>query len=105
MLFDPISRVAREPLRKLDIRGRLLGAAQMAIKAQIMPASTLMGIHAAMQYDNEADPDYQMHILFKSLDPSEFLSKVLGLNSQNILFDLLLKSWEEHETILESLRS
>jgi mannitol-1-phosphate 5-dehydrogenase len=105
LLFDPISRVAREPLRKLELNGRLLGAASLAIEAQIMPTSTLIGIHAAMHYDNESDPDYQMQVLLQSLDPKEFLSKVLGLDPQNILFELLVKRWPEHDIISERLRA
>lgn len=104
LLFDPVSRVAREPLRKLELTGRLLGAANMALTAQIIPDNTLIGIHAAMQYDNQSDPDYQMHILYKSLEPSEFLTKVLGLDRQNILFELLLNRWRHHEAILDGLR-
>jgi mannitol-1-phosphate 5-dehydrogenase len=104
MLFDTVSRVAREPLRKLELSGRLLGAAQMALKAQIIPENTLIGIHAAMQYDSQSDPDYHMHILYKSLEPSEFLTKVLGLDPQNILFELLLDRWSDHEEILDGLR-
>ncbi len=37
ILFDPISRVAREPLRKLESEGRLLGAAQICLSLGVVP--------------------------------------------------------------------
>ena len=105
LLFDPIARVAREPLRKLELSGRLLGAAQKALKVQINPECTLLGIHAAMRYANETDPDFHMHLLYKSLEPSEFLWKVLGLDPKNVLFELLLERWSDHATVLDGIQS
>src|SRR4029079_17509883 len=37
LLFDPISRVAREPLRKLELEGRLIGSAQICLSLGFVP--------------------------------------------------------------------
>jgi mannitol-1-phosphate 5-dehydrogenase len=58
LLHDPITRVAREPLRKLGEGERLIGAARLCVQSNINPRSIIKGIHAALAYDNPDDPDY-----------------------------------------------
>ncbi len=55
-LADPISRLCRDPLRKLGPNDRLVGAARLAEKHGIMPMGLAWGIAAALGYDNEHDP-------------------------------------------------
>lgn len=57
-LFDPITRVAREPLRKLGEGERLVGAARLCIQSNIVPQHIIRGIHACLKYDNPDDPDH-----------------------------------------------
>lgn len=48
-LHDPVSRVARDPQRKLEPQGRLLGAARLCLQAGVVPRHVLTGIVAALQ--------------------------------------------------------
>lgn len=55
LLFDPVTRVARDPLRKLEPEGRLLGAAKMCLKFGVTPCNLLKGIVGAMLFDTMKD--------------------------------------------------
>lgn len=57
-LYDPISRVAREPLRKLAPAGRLTGALRMAMLSGVAPVNLMTGIAAALSYLDPRDSDY-----------------------------------------------
>jgi mannitol-1-phosphate 5-dehydrogenase len=54
-LADPVSRLARDPLRKLAPGDRLVGAARLAEKHGIRPEGLAWGIAAALVYDNPDD--------------------------------------------------
>jgi mannitol-1-phosphate 5-dehydrogenase len=56
-LGDPVSRLARDPLRKLAPDDRLVGAARLAEKHAIRPAGLAWGIAAALAYAALDDPD------------------------------------------------
>jgi len=56
-LGDPVSRLARDPLRKLAPDDRLVGAARLAVKHAIRPEGLAFGIAAALAYDAPDDPD------------------------------------------------
>ncbi len=85
LLSDPISRVAREPLRKLERDGRLLGVAQLALSRGIVPTNTLVGIAAAIFFDNREDPDRHMSFMRSSMSVPDFLKYVLKLRSGEVL--------------------
>jgi mannitol-1-phosphate 5-dehydrogenase len=55
-LADPISRLCRDPLRKLGPNDRLVGAARLAEKHNITPVGLSWGIAAALKYDDVRDP-------------------------------------------------
>ncbi|MEP6476498.1 MAG: hypothetical protein ABJC60_04425 [Actinomycetota bacterium] len=55
-LNDPVSRVGREPLRKLGSEDRLVGAARMAERCGIHPAYLILAIAAALCFEHEDDP-------------------------------------------------
>ena len=59
LLHDPITRVAREPLRKLGEGERLIGAARLCIQSNFVPTHIIKGIKACCKYDNPEDPDYE----------------------------------------------
>ena len=63
LLFDPISRVAREPFRKLGLNDRLIGAAQLSLSTGKVPKYIMLGIMAAFLYDQENDDDFHIKIL------------------------------------------
>jgi mannitol-1-phosphate 5-dehydrogenase len=55
-LSDPISRLCRDPLRKLAPHDRLVGAARLAERHDIQPDGLAWGIAAALAYDHTEDP-------------------------------------------------
>jgi mannitol-1-phosphate/altronate dehydrogenase len=90
LLFDPISRVAREPLRKLQINGRLIGAAQLCLYNGVFPNNILKGIVSAFMFENHQDADNHIELLQNSMSPEHFNQYILGLRTGEPL-DLLLK--------------
>ena len=59
LLFDPISRVAREPIRKLHPSGRLTGALRLLLSSGVRPTFLMTGIAAAMNYLEKNDKDFK----------------------------------------------
>lgn len=105
LLFDPIARVAREPFRKLGLRNRLIGAAQLALSRGIVPENLLLGIMAAFRYENPKDEDRHISCLRDALAPEDFLEIIIGLRSSEALYDLLIERWEENSFRLIEIRN
>jgi hypothetical protein len=104
LLFDPISRVAREPFRKLALNERLIGSAQLCISCGVLPENIMLGIMAAFCYDNPADPDANIKYLMESLKPEDFLKIAMRLRSGEALCELLLSKWDDNLNKLNSLK-
>ena len=79
LLFDPVTRVAREPLRKLQPNGRLIGALRMAIQAGIVPTNLTIGVAAALKYDDMNDPDHQKINLLRPMGVENFIDYFLDI--------------------------
>lgn len=79
LLCDPIARVAREPLRKLESDGRLLGAAQICLASGFIPSNLLAGIASALLFADDADADRHLGFMRKALSPATFISHILNL--------------------------
>lgn len=94
LLFDPISRVAREPFRKLDPDGRLVGAARKAFMESVIPENVLLGIYAAFHYRNRDDDDGTIEDLFNTLSPERFLEIVLRIDQRDVVRTALLANWK-----------
>jgi len=105
LLFDPISRIAREPFRKLALNDRLIGAATKAIANNVYLKYTILGIIAAFSYDDPNDNDSNIRILFDSLEPCDFLNIAVGISSHEVVYELLLKNWNESLQLLEEVRN
>lgn len=103
LLYDPVSRVAREPFRKLAPSERLLGAAQLCLSAGVYPKNMLTGIVAAFLYDNPSDPDANIRYLVRSLELGDFLRIVMGLEADEALQNILVRHWDENVARLRSL--
>lgn len=101
-LFDPVARVAREPLRKLETHGRLIGAAQKCMASGVLPNNLLVGITAAMLFEDRNDPDHYLGMLRRALPGELFNLYILGLRSGEPL-DLMLR--ERIDGIIESLEA
>jgi hypothetical protein len=97
LLFDPIVRVAREPIRKLQPGGRLLGALRMCISAGISPVNLAKGIVVALKYNEKNDPDYPAMNKINNDSLGDFLSLHLGVQSDSAEGMLIQKAYEEYD--------
>jgi mannitol-1-phosphate/altronate dehydrogenase len=104
LLCDPISRVAREPFRKLEPNDRLLGAAQLCLAAGVVPTHVLTGIMAAFYFDSIDDPDAHIKYVRNSMKSDEFLRIIFKLNDSEALFILLVERWKGILKQLEKLK-
>lgn len=103
LLYDPVSRVAREPFRKLEPRERLIGAAQLSLGSGIIPRAILLGIMAAFYYRNPYDSDTNIQYLIRSLSSQQFLSIIMRLTPDEALAQLLIETWEANINTLSLL--
>jgi len=101
LLFDPVARVAREPLRKLELHGRLIGAAQMCLTLGVLPQNLLKGIIGAILFEDANDPDHHISLMREALSTADLNRYVLGLRPGEPL-DLMLR--ERMEAITADLR-
>ncbi|MDZ4859104.1 MAG: mannitol-1-phosphate 5-dehydrogenase [Candidatus Hydrogenedentes bacterium] len=60
LLNDQIDRVARDPIRKLGNRDRLVGAGLMCLSQGVSPEHLAFAAAAAIRYDHSADPAAQL---------------------------------------------
>ncbi len=97
-MFDPISRVAREPLRKLGLEGRLIGAAQICLSYGVMPNNLLIGIAAALLFEDQKDPDRHLAFFKDTLTKEAFNAYILGLRDGEPL-DLILRDKIDNMTV------
>jgi mannitol-1-phosphate/altronate dehydrogenase len=90
LLYDPISRVAREPLRKLELEGRLIGAAQICLSLGFVPYNILTGIVSAILFEDPKDSDNHLVFMRETLSSQMLSTYILGLRKGEVL-DLVIK--------------
>lgn len=95
LLFDPVLRVAREPIRKLLPGGRLLGAIRKSISCGIVPKNLVIGAIAAMQYHEERDNDYEIISNIPKMGVKSFLKYYLDIDPDSSEGILLVRAYEE----------
>lgn len=103
LLYDPITRVAREPFRKLGLTDRLLGAAQLALSNGVVPSNLVVGIIAAFSYKQVSDNDSHIMTLMNALAPAEFLKLICNINPHEALYKVIIDRWESSMEILKGL--
>lgn len=89
-LGDTIFRLARDPIRKLGVDDRLIGAALNALAVGVKPDYLVAGIVAALQFDHPADPlalELQTRLARLGLDG--VLPSVCGLAPESTLGQLI----------------
>jgi mannitol-1-phosphate/altronate dehydrogenase len=84
-LFDPVSRVGREPLRKLRSHDRLIQSARFIEEANQDASGAYMTIKAAI-YDAINNPTEASSIPIEDLSEVNILRKVCGLTEQDKIF-------------------
>lgn len=103
-LYDPISRVAREPLRKLELEGRLIGAAQICLSHGFIPKNILVGIVSAILFEDAGDRDYHLTFMRKVLPPRILITYVLGLRQGEVLHRVMEEQFPRIVEQLERIR-
>lgn len=105
LLCDPISRVAREPFRKLALNERLIGAAGLCLSTGVIPENMLKGIMAAFCFENESDPDFHIKHLMRALSPEEFLRIIIRLRPGEVLSQILIDNWGKYFKLIEEIKN
>lgn len=92
-IVDYVSRIAREPLRKLASDDRFIGPAKMAQKAGVLPEAIALGAAAALYFD---DPTDEEAVKLKKMREDKgviyILDTICGLAHNNKLKQLILLS-------------
>jgi len=105
LLYDPISRVAREPLRKLELEGRLIGAANVCLAQGFLPEKIMTGIVAAILFSRKDDTDRHLTMMRNAMNTSAFLVYILGLRKGEALEIALTSQFENIRSTLNKLIS
>ena len=86
LLYDPIERVARDPIRKLRPTDRLVLGCRLCLSSGIRPGGLAKVIRSAIEYDNPNDPE---SVKLQSLRGSEgdewVLESYSGINRHDPL--------------------
>jgi mannitol-1-phosphate 5-dehydrogenase len=93
-LNDPITRVGRNPRRKLGANDRLVGAGRLAEKAGVIPEKLALAAAAALYFHNPADPsasDIQDEIEVTGIGKT--LHHICGLDSRRGLGRFVADGW------------
>lgn len=90
-LFDPILRVAREPIRKISRDNRLILGLRIAFFNGATPKNTAIGTKAALEYDNPQDNEaVYLQSLRRNLGDIEVLRKYSGIEMFDPLGDFIV---------------
>ena len=105
VLFDPVSRVAREPFRKLHLEGRLVGAALICMRLGFPPVNIMLGIMAALLYNDRTDSDRHIILANEYLPPEVILTYFLGLRQGEPLHSILKDNFHDIIRRLEKIKT
>lgn len=86
-LPDTVTRVGRQPLRKLSRHERFIGPAAEAAERGLSVDALVAAVSAALAFDEPGDPQsVEMREKLASLDADEFTSQVTGLERTHPLY-------------------
>ena len=95
-LNDPITRVGRDPKRKLGCDDRLVGAARLAEKAGVNPEMLAFGVAAALFFDNPDDPSAaDLQHAIRIIGAGSALRQVSGLDPSRGVGRLIADFWKQ----------
>jgi mannitol-1-phosphate 5-dehydrogenase len=93
-LGDTIIRLARDPIRKLAPKDRLIGAAQLAEKWGISPDTLAFGIAAGYCFDSKEDElAVSLQQMITEVGIEETLKRVSGLEKEQPLAQKVLEHY------------
>jgi mannitol-1-phosphate 5-dehydrogenase len=94
-LRDPVSRVGRDPLRKLAPDDRLIGAARLALASGIEPVNLCTAAAAALRFDTAGDASVDLMRTQIERDGVErTLCSVTGLQESDPLVTRIVAAWD-----------
>ena len=95
-IIDVLVRIARDPIRKLSPADRLIGPAQLALKAGVKPYAISLAAAAALFFDYPEDKDavkLKEMRLEKGIDG--ILKDICELKTEDELYAMIMESIEE----------
>lgn len=95
-LGDTVVRVGRDPIRKLGLNDRLVGACRLVERYGRVPENLSLGISACLLYSAGDDPSsvaLQDKISKKGID--HVLSEICGIKKGETLYELVKKGYSE----------
>ena len=92
LMFDPIARVARDPLRKLDRGERLIRGLTLVAEMGLDPAPVALGVSAAMAYRGTGEDDVRFSSYRQSRSPEQVLRELCGLRDERLIGGVLAAS-------------
>ena len=99
-LQDDVNRVGREPMRKLSPDDRLVKPAMTAKSFGLPYDKILLGVGAALHFDNPEDPQsVQMLDLIKSKGLEAAVSEITGINAGDPMVAEIVNAYKEVERI------
>lgn len=100
-LKDDVTRVGREPLRKLSASDRLIKPTLTAREANVATPDLLLGIGAALHYNNPEDPqsvELQKNIQENGLKAA--IVTVTGIEANAPILDEIVKAYTDVESAI-----
>jgi mannitol-1-phosphate 5-dehydrogenase len=101
-LADTVARVARDPIRKLGLTDRIIGAGQLCVEQGIRPEAIAFIAAAAMRYDAADDPAaLEVQRMKKEGGIAAVIEQVCKIPLDSILAKLILEADEKVETSIK----
>ncbi len=89
-LGDQVSRIAKDPVRKLGINDRLIGAGLMCLSQGIEPVHLALGAAAALNYDHPDDSGaVRVQQLKREHGSDAVLREICGLETDSSLAQII----------------
>ncbi len=84
LLQDTVTRVAREPIRKLGPEDRLIGSVRLCLAQGVFPRHVCVTCGAALLYDDPGDAEAaKLRSMVETLGPARTLQEITGLSPQS----------------------
>ena len=104
-IIDPMTRIARDPVRKLKPQDRFIMPARLALKAGYRPWAIARGAAAALFYYQEGDESAgQLKELREKYGIEYILKNICGLDENEELYGLILEQvdWLKKEGLVSN---
>ncbi|NLZ53720.1 MAG: mannitol-1-phosphate 5-dehydrogenase, partial [Thermoanaerobacteraceae bacterium] len=95
-LIDEIVRVARQPIRKLGPKDRLVYPAKKALEIGINPSNLVKGIAAALKFDWQGDDEaLTLQAMIKKEGIQRVLTRICNISEGSVLSTLIIDAFNK----------